>query len=275
MSNINRLIKGLSNGEKTTRLLKAIEKQYGYLDSNSPIPNQACDTQINNQNEASCLYFSESAYQNLTYIQKLMNDQAKVRRDNNWEDRPIPFVCLGYKDIDNNYYINNISLPMYDLLEEENIPVNKRKDIMMTTNDKTFISNANIHATSTINDHLRRSNPLNKIYTARIGLLGFTRPPFSKSEVKNCIKLGELAKSTLPGDVAFTQPVISGTLLLTQGCLECGIIEYDKNNSKKVTPTNLLNITRAEVASEGARKFIIPISKSDQPLNGLPSPHFI
>lgn len=275
MANLDRLIKNLNYNDNIRRTLSAIEDKFGYLNSNSPIPNQAFDTQINELNQASCLYFSERAYHNLQFIETLMKDQALLRRDNNWEDRPIPFVCQGYKDSDNNYYINYVYVPMYDILMDKKIPEKHIRYLMMSSNDRTLIADTQLWATSHLYDYLRDPKPVNNVdYVSRFALLGYTRPPFSKSDVNTCMKLGELSKSTLPGDVAFKQPVISGTILLTTQGLECAIIEYEKNNKNKVAPINLLNITRAEIAHDGGSTQVLPISKTSQPLNGLPTPTF-
>ena len=277
MSTVNRLLNNIyKHNQLVSRKLNSVERKYGLFDSNSPIPNQIFDSEINKLNQSSCLFFSQSAYHNLYQIQLIMRQQAYLRRDNNWQDRPINFICTGYKDNDNNYYIDNVSLPIYNLVSEENLTETQKTLKIMSTNDKTLLSNAQLCATSDVYDYLRNPKPLtNTPYTSRVALLGFTRPFLSTDNINNCMKLGEMAKSTLPGDVAFTQPAISGTILLTQESLECAIIEYGKNQNNTVYPINIMNILRAEITNESGITQPIKISKSSQPLEGLPTPSFL
>ena len=63
MATTNRLINNLYKKNKdVARKLTSIERKYGLLDGNSPIPNQIFDSEINKLNQSSCLFFSQKAH---------------------------------------------------------------------------------------------------------------------------------------------------------------------------------------------------------------------
>lgn len=280
MSSYEKIIQYLSRKDKTSgssnrSQFKGIQNQFDGLNGNTPVPNQILNIERNNNNQACCIRFSPSAYYKINYMQKnFIEQQAKFRADKKWKDRPVVMACTGYKEANGDYCITDIVIPLHDILYEKGLRDVALVEEMAKTNDQSILSQAHLEAQGIVYEYLRNKKPLDKEYQSRFAMLAYTRPCLSESEYKNCMKLSEINKSIFPQTVKCTQPITSGTMLITTDSLECVTIDYTRSKDDKVTPCGIYNVTRAEAIYEDHEEKL-KISQSDQPTGSFSAPQII
>lgn len=283
MANILRVINSFKNHPNISQLLKAIDNKFPKYDlgANTPFTNQALET-ATRQGEPTCLYFDEIAAEKLKEIRNLAQEKSNLKRQQKKEDKPIDFVCTGYVDHSGDIMITDISIPAIDIYREQN------KNPLTAIYNAIRSKDANIETESYYYDYLRNSNigSKDKIGTMPVALLGTTRPIINtKDGTEYCQKLSEIARAIIPANVEFDHPIMSGALSVSpnyivqtpfgnrvaDGSLECTLITYDKNTNNTLKPTNLTNVTRCQQIKPDGKLSIVDISKSKQPLEGLPN----
>ena len=282
-SNIFRFLTNIRKNPKENRLINAIANKFPEhsLGANTPFPNQALETATYNGNPC-CLYFTGEASKALQDIRNIAQVTAHNKFAIGLEDKPVDFVCFGYLDHSGDIIITEINNPSLEMYREEklNLAEAYRKSL--------YHRESSIEVQSKCFDYLRENKFGDKgsIGLMPVALIGTTRPIVATTDgSENCPKFSEIARAILPANVNIDHPIISGTLsvspkyqkqtpsgesVLSNGSLECVLIDYKYNKNNTVTPDKFFNVTRCqEVLPDESRK-IVDISKSKQPLDGLP-----
>lgn len=281
MAQIQRLLTNVMKDSKNNHTFNSIfnkYREYG-AGAKTPIPNQAFSPSIKSNGQPTSIYFDDYTTTQLQKVRNLAHEQTIYREKNKQKDRAIEFVCQGYIDNAGDIVIYDIIIPSLEIFAEKNLTYG---DFYQTTIPKE----AHINTIAMFHDHLRVSSLRNndgKIGTHIVSLIGTTRPIIEETEIQNCLRLSELADATIKGDVTLKQPVRTGVLsispktltkkagegyVLTDGSLECAIINYEYNNNGTVKPTNISNVISAYETINGKITNSL-ISSSKQPTSDL------
>lgn len=285
-TNISRVISSCRNNPELGHLLTSCDKKFSSyrFGTNMPIPNQCLKTATKKNGQPVKLCINKNAGLILDMIRNLAQEKSTYRLENNKKDTPIEFVCMGYLNKSGNIVIDNIVIPSLQELCDNSQDIEDAKEKLFKYVAK---KEANIDLLCTYFDYMR-----DNVYPAKekfglmpIALLGTTKPLVSyNDQTENCPRLGEIAKSVVPGDAEFRTPFVSGLLCVTpktikqtpngqelqDGSLECIVTTYEKLKNNYVKPNNMLNIVSCERITPQDTIAIVPISCSHQPLENLP-----
>lgn len=281
MSQIQRLLTNVMKDSNNKQTFHSIFNKYREYSAGAktPIPNQAFAPNIKSNGQPMSIYFDEYATNRLHEIRDLAQEQTLFREKNGQKDRSIEFVCEGYIDNAGDMVIIDITIPSLDIFAEKQLTY---QNFFQTTIPR----DAHIDTIAMFHDHLRDSvlsNKDGKIGSHLVSLLGTTRPVIEETEIQNCLRLSELADATIKGDIILNHPVVTGVLsispktltkkanegyILTDGSLECAVINYKYNNNGTVKPTKITNVISAYETINGKISNSL-ISSSMQPTSDI------
>lgn len=286
-SNNYRFLTSCRNNPELSKLITCIDKKFPEytLGSNMPVPNQALKSATLKSGQPVKLCINKQAGITLDMIRSLAQEKSDYRLSNNQKDTPIEFVCLGYMSNSGNLVIDKIICPAIDYVSQNSKDIDEAKKNLFKYVPKKDV---NIDTLCTYFDYMRETNlqAIGKSGRMPVAFLGTTKPMAEYTDhTENCPRLGEIAKSIVPGDVDFKNPFMSGLICVTpyvikqtpkgkvysDGSIECiatSYIKNEKNNSVK--PSDFFNLTYCERITPNDQIETVPISCSYQPLQGLP-----
>lgn len=292
MSDTNRFLK-VRNNPNTDMFFDWIDERYfSYnLGTQTPIPNQALPTDINESGNATTIYFTAEANTMINSIREIDHTISSMRASNNIADKPIEYVCYGYRDFNGDIVIEHIDVPVFETLIALNLPNDRMKYEFLAFDTSATAKSHKIEITSRIYEHLRHTkrHPDGKEIVA---LFGTTKHPNKNDNTSNCFTLKEFADATMPykpvqtniisGVISITPKTIEAqrinkdashiSAFLTPGAIECALISYHRNEHSGLTiPNGLTNITEAYGMDKSGKLNKIKISCSNQPVDNIPN----
>lgn len=283
-SKINRLLQ-LRKNSNLNNYFHALDEKYPQynLGANTPILNHQLQTENNFQNVPATLFFSEKASAGLDYIRHLAQKKSTYRLDKDKDDSPLEFFCLGYQDFDGDIIVESIEFPAYSFarINSSTTAEINNKLFNNKTDDYTKIEGFSAYFDYLRNASFKRKNPQGN---KPVAFYGTTRPLIKCSDnTENCIRMGELAKSIVPGDIDFGD-IMTGVISVSpytiiqtkdglkykEGSLEAILTNYKSNKKGQLTPANLTSITNCMSISKDKPAKIIEIANSQQPYWDFP-----
>lgn len=299
MANLLRFINNLCNHgvSEFSDVLDSIDQkfpEYG-LGSSTPIPNQVLATDLNYSRSPSTMFFSKKAYAKLQIIREIDYECTNIRKTEGKADKPLEFVCYGYRDLDGDLFIEDIECPIFEQILTKGKRSFTQKDIRnIALNENISFKDLHTETTCRAFDHLRNCKFANTpVGDELLALLGTTKHTLDElSELSNCFTMKELAESVIP-NVKVHEDIATGILAITpksiqkvkthgikspfsthryqqvDGSLECAIISYNRTANNYAKPYHISNVTRAEGITSDGNRVPIKISSSLQPTEGL------
>jgi len=284
MANIYRFLSNVRRDDNMKKLVEEIDNMFPEtrLGGETPFPNQVLPT-ANTNGTPICLYFEQFATDKLNKIRRLAQRQSNFRITANKSDKSIEFVCLGYQDKDGDIVIYDIGVPSIEPFKNPDKKTVNLNKFFNRTNSKEISNDTE----DLFLNHLRSKEAL-KYFNGKtpVALWGCTKPIVTtKNKSEYCPKFSEIAKAIVPGNIEFKSPIITGLLTVSpiymaqtpdgirpkDGSLECILVNYKANSNNTQTPISFTNVTRCQQTESSGELKVVDISKSYQPIDGLPN----